>query len=890
MSLINRFTNLWRHRSLDVEFDDELTFHVEMRVEKNLKRGLSRADAELEARRHLGSTIRAKEGMREARIMMWVDTLFRDLAHGARMFRRQPGTTFLAVLTLSLGIGANTVIYSLLHAALLRPLPFPDPGRLVAVVDNFRADGTVNVSPTVPEILDVRAASRTLDPISFFDTRDAQINGGTEPARAVSARIEAEFFRTLGVQPVLGRLFTPADHEEGRDHVVILSDSFWRRNFGGDPAAVDRGIIVNGVPHTIVGILPPGVSFDYFTAEPVELYVPFPMIPLYTLRTGEFTNVRRVTAIARLKPDATRGQADAELQTISRRILADHGSLYKRGSDGRDLGFEMGVTPLRELVVGGGRPVILMLFTAVGLVLLIACVNTVQFLLARAVERQPEVLIRAALGAASGRLIRQFLTEAFLLAAAAAALGMLQAGALIGVLRSALAAPTPLKAHFDLNPSVVVFTLAVTGLVTLACGLLPAMHVVRGRFIGDSARLAGAGRARSRHAMIAVQVAVSMVLLVSAGLLAQGLQQLQSQPRGYDPADITVMRMRVAGRAPAAGPGTGATYQQHLARVAAIPGVAHAAFADSPIAGFPGMDFSIIGRADDAATLAQQRASWRIISGGYFGLMQIPLLAGRTFEDGDSITAPPVAIINEEMARRFWPDQNPIGQQIRSGVGPRVRVMTIVGIAGNVRPPQQLELVPQIYVSYLQQSEPNTTLMFRPATGMAVTVDSVKRAVWSVVPEQPLYDIQPLTQVLDRRMSDARVMTTLIGSFAALAFLMSTIGAYTIVSYLTARRSKEVALRRAIGATSRDVLRLLGLPTIRWTTVGAVAGLAGAVAAANVVSALAVDFDIPRGATRLEPSTIVITSLVYIVVVGIAVLVPAARALRVQPSAVLRAE
>lgn len=888
MSLISRLANLWRHRALDTEFDDELRFHYEMRVEKNLRRGMTWQEADLDARRHIGSTLRAKEGMREARVMMWIETLFRDLAYGARMFRRQPGTTALAVLTLSFGIGANTVIFSLLHAALLRPLPFPAADRLVAVVDNFRADGAVNVPPTVPELLDVRAATRTLDPISFFDMRDAQINGGTEPARAVSARIEAEFFRTLDVQPALGRLFVPGDHEPGRDRVVVLSDSFWRRNFGADPAAVDHGIVVNGVPHTVVGVLPPGVAFDFFSSEPIELYVPFPMNPTYTLRTAEFANVRRVTAIARLRPDATLDSAAAELLTVSERLRADHPPLYRRGSDGQDLGFSIGVTPLRDLVVGNTRPIVLMLFTAVGLVLLIACVNTAQFLLARAVERQPEVLIRTALGAGRIRLLRQFLTEALLLATIAAALGLLQARFLVDLVRVTIASPSPLAAQININPAVVGFTLAVAAMVTLACGLLPAMHVIRGRFIADTARLAGAARSRTRHVMITAQVALATVLLISAGLLVQGLQHLQNLPRGYNADEVTVVRMRVAGRVGQGG--TGAIYQEYLRQVAAIPGVAHTAMTDAPLPGFAGVEFAIIGRPEDAATLTMQRASWRIVSGSYFELLGIPILTGRSFEDGDSASGAPVTIINEDMARRFWPDQNPIGQQIRSGVGPRARVATIIGVVGNVRPPQQLETAPQLYMSYLQQSEPNITLLVRPSTGMTVSADSIKRAVWSVVPEQPLYDIQPFENVIARAMATPRLLTRLLGSFATLALVMSTLGIYTIVSYLTARRSKEVALRRAIGATPQDVLRLLGLPTLRWTVVGLIVGLITAVGATRVLSSMAGQFNMPQGAILLGPSLVLLTSVLYMIVAAVAVLVPAARALRIQPGTILRAD
>ena len=814
--------------------------------------------------------------------MRWIETLLRDVSYGARLFRRQPGATFLAVLTLSLGIGANAAIYSVLHAALLRPLPFPDPERLVSVVDHFRVDGVRTVPPTVPELLDVRAASRHLQAISFFDMRDVQIGGGTEPARAFAARAEAGFLGTLGVQPALGRLFTPDDHMPGRDRVVVLTDSLWRGNFGADPAVINQRIVVNGVGHDVIGVLPSGFSFDYLSAEPIELYVPFPMNATYTARTAEFANVRRVTAVARVKPGVTLEQAAAEVEAVSQRIRADHPQLYRRGSDGQDRGFYMSLLPLREIVAGRGRDVVLLLFGAVGLVLLIACVNTAQFLLARAVERQQEVAIRFALGAGAGRLLRQFVTEAALLAFIAAALGILQAIWLINLLAVLLSSRSPLVRDIGLDMAVIGFSLGVAVLVALGCGLFPAMHVARRSSAVGVERTTGAARSRTRHVLIAMQVAVSVVLLVCAGLLAQSIRDLRNAPRGYSTDDVTVMRMRIAGRAGAGG--IGATYQRYLSQVAAVPGVQGVAVADAPLHGFPGVEFTIIGGPEDAATLTHQRASWRIVSPGYFGVLGIPLLAGRSFAEHDTADRPHVAIVNEEMARRFWPGRNPIGAQIRSGSGPRSAVATIVGIAGNVRPVLQREMVPQIYVSYLQQAEPNITLLVRSTAGLAVPVESIKQAVWRVVPEQPLFDIRSMADVVERPMTEPRLIARLLGAFALLALLMSTLGVYTVVSYLTARRTKEVALRRAIGADSLDVMRLLGIPTLGWTLVGLTLGVGAAVAAARLLRTVVL-----RDA-RVDVPTIVAIAVLYVIVAGIAVAVPAARALRIQPAHVLRAE
>jgi putative ABC transport system permease protein len=653
---------------------------------------------------------------------------------------------------------------------------------------------------------------------------------------------------------------------------------------------IDRTVIVNAAPHQVVGVLPPGVNFDYFAPDPVDLYVPYPMIPEYTSRTGSFSSVRRVTAIARLRDTATLEQADAELRIIGQGLRSDHPQLYRRGSDGQDLGFTMGAAPLRRVVLGrGARTAVLVLFAAVGLVLLVACANTAQFLMARAIERRPEVVIRAALGAGAGRLLCQFLTEAFLFAAVAASLGVLQAAALVGVLRTMIASPSPLLNQLALNVPVILFTVMVTLLVTVVSGLFPALHLVRHRMIaGDASRLTGTTRSRTRHAMIAAQVAASVVLLVAALLVATGLRQLQDTPTGYNPEDVIVMRLRAAGRPDPRG--TGGRYQQYLQALSPVPGLSYTAIADGPLQGFPGAEFSIVGRPDDAATLSLQRAGWSIVSPDYFALLGIPLRAGRTFIDSDSVDAPQVIVINEVMARRFWPDQNPIGQQVKSASGPRLRTATIIGVVGDVRPTQRLEVPPQIYTSYLQQSEPNATLLVKTAAGQGAPIDAIKQAIRTVVPEQAIFDIRPLTDVITQSTDVPRLMTRLLGSFAVLAVALALLGVYTVVSYLTARRTREVALRRAIGATPNDVLRLLGVPTLAWTAGGIGIGVLAAAWLMRLVPSVANSLGLPQESLRLDPPTIASAMILYAIIVCVAVLAPAARALRVQPGILLRSE
>jgi putative ABC transport system permease protein len=881
MSIFRRFLNLWRQDSLHNEFDDELRFHLQMRTDANLRAGMSREDAEREARQHMGSLVSAGEAMREARLMSWLDTLSRDLRHGARLLLRQPILASLAVLTLALGIGANATIFSLLNAALLKPLPFPESDRLVAIVDGFRADNAIGIPPTVPELLDVRQQSRSLEGLSFYDTRDFQINGGSEPERVFAARVEASFLSLLGVRPAYGRLFQADENLPGNDRVVILSDSLWRRNFGGDPNVIGRQIILNGVAAAVIGVLPPEFSFDYQSAERIEMYVPFLMNTTYTSRDAPFVNVRRVSAIARLKPGYRVESAAAELQTISQNLANQYPSIYRRGSDSQDTGFFMTATPLHQALTGSNRDALALLLAAVGLVLLIACVNTAQFLISRSLDRQAEVAVRNAIGAGRGRLIAQFLTEAMMLGAVGGALGLLLVFWLNKALLAILPARVPLAliGQLRIDTTVLGFTIALTLVTTLLSGLVPALRFGR----HDPVQfMAGRGfvpvRARGRQILIAVEVGLSALLLVVAGLLLASLHKLQNAPSGYSAERITVMQLRMASdRSLAARP-------RFLEQISAIPGVDSVALADWPIPFGSNTDFAIEGEANDAATLSRQLASYRMVSPEYFSTLRIPLREGRAFTNEDIIGRTAVAIINDEMARRFWPGQSPLGRRVRAGPGPRNAVLTIVGVAGDVRPVLQTSPTPQIYVPNFQQTEPNQTLLVRSATTAAVSPETVKKAIQSVVPEQPVFNIRPLTEIVAQSFADQTAIAFILGSFAFLALFMSVTGVFTVVTYLTSRRAKEIAIRRAVGARSRNVLALLAGQTLLWTVLGLVLGLAGAVAASTALRATL------RGLVRMDPLTLGFVAGLYLLIVAAAICWPAAKALRADPGSILRVD
>jgi putative ABC transport system permease protein len=442
MSWIRRLRNRWREGVLARDFEAELRFHLECRTEDNIRRGMTPEDAAQEARRHMGNLTLAREEMRAARVATWFDGVGGDLRHGIRVFARHPLLTCLAVLTLSLGIGANAAIFSVFEAVLLRPLPYPAADRLVVLLDGEASDRAVT-TPTIPELLDVRAGTHGFDAVTFFDTRDFQIAGGDEPQRAIGARIEASFFPMLGVRPALGRLFDEMDARSGNAAIVVLGSGLWRRNFGADPGVVGRTLTINGERYQIIGVLPDSFSFTFLSSSSVDLFLPYPASSDYMSRSGQFANVRRVIGVARLAPGASLEAVRAELATTAAAIAAAHPELYRvrRGSGNSQ--FAMSALPLRELLTRTTRPVLLILVGAVALLLLVACLNTAQFLLAQALEREPELALRAALGAGRGRLIRQFVTEALLLASAGGVLALGHAFWLTGVLAALMPPATP---------------------------------------------------------------------------------------------------------------------------------------------------------------------------------------------------------------------------------------------------------------------------------------------------------------------------------------------------------------------------------------------------------------------------------------------------------------
>jgi putative ABC transport system permease protein len=881
VSWITRLRNRWRERDLAREFDDELRFHLDARVEANRRRGLTPADAEAEAKRHLGNTTRAKEEMRDARVVTWLDGLGGDLRYGIRMLYRQPLLTGLVVLTLSLGIGANAAIFSVFEAVLLRPLPFSQPDRLVLLFDGDRSERGVT-SPTIPELLDVRAASRTLAGVAYFDTRDFQLAGGDEPQRVIGARVDPSLLSMLGVRPERGRLFDYADRtmvsSPSDATIVVLSNGLWRRNFGADPNIVGRTLSLNGASHEVVGVLPETFGFEYLGAVAVDLYLPYPASPAYTSRAGEFANVRRVVGIARLAPGMTVDAANAELGGIANAMSAAHPDLYRSPGASSASGFFMSAMPLRESLTAQSRPILLMLLGAVGLLLVIASVNTAHFLLAQAVDREPEVAVRAALGAGRGRLLRQFVVEALLLTVASGLVGVAQAAWLSRTLSGLVPRGTVIVGNVGLDGSVLLFLMATTIVTAVCCTIVPALRFSRGdlaqRF---GTRGASQGRGRLRDTFVAAEVAMSVVMLASAGLLLQSLHELQRAQGGFSTDRVSVLRVRGFTQQ------LGDVFARYAERISDVSGVEAVGAASAVFPGRPTVNFSIIGAAAPASGETRQQSTYQIVSGGYFSVMGIPLIAGRVFTNDDTTGKPPVTIVNEELAERYFPD-GAIGRQVRSGEGPRAATMTIVGIVGNVRAPFQAGDVPQLYVPHQQQGEPNMAFIVRTAPHMPLPLAQIKQAIWSVDSRQAVFGVIGLSEQVAFATAFQRALAILIGGFAILAVAISLSGIYAVITYLVSRRFREIAVRRAIGATAADVVRSLANPTLRWTAVGLVVGAIGAFSATRLLRAAV------TGLLPLQPSLVSVVTASYFVVVVLVIAVASRGALRIDPAAALRGE
>ena len=867
--LFFRLRTLMRRPAAEHELDDELRFHLERQTDKYVRSGMSEAEALRRARLEFGGLDQVKNECREARGVSLVESLVQDLHYSSRTLLHSPAFTACAVLTLALGIGANTAIFSVVNAVLLNPLPYPNPQELLAGRQN----------DSLPNLKDIQRQTSSFASSGGINIEPMDFTGKGEPVRVHGANVDAGLLATLGVQPMLGRWISADEDVKDGPRNVVLSYSFWRDFLGADPHVLGTAIRLSDKTYTVIGVMPRNFTL------PRELADVFVSLAAGYPEAASERGVHFMHTYWRLKPGLRLAQAQAEIAQMDHR-LAEAFPDTERERD-------TVLMPLHERLVGDVRSALLVLFGAVGLVLLIACANFAMLLMARAVARQRELMIRASLGAQNGRLIRQRLTESTLLALVGGAVGLVAAKAGTTLLLALKPAELRRLDAITMDARVFIFVFAVSLLTGLLFGLLPAWSASRGDIaeaLRENARTTATGVSRSplRSFLVTAELALALILLAGAGLLIKGFLHLRSVDPGFNPSNVITMYLQLPGTRYPQIPLQTNFRRELLARINSFPGVQAAMITDLPLAGnyvghrvlIEGQPIPALGAEPEVQTLS--------VMGNYFGVMQIPVRAGRDFSAMDREQQPRVAIVNETFVRQLLPSQSPIGIRIDWAGNEPHEWMTIVGVAGDVKHSGLNQPVdPAVYAPYSQNDEAWRkwmTLVIRTRVPEAVLVEDVKKQVWSLDSQIPLSGIQSMDDLLAVSVAQQRFNMLLLGIFAALAVALAGVGIYGMVAYRVNQRTHEIGVYIALGAQHRDILRLVMMDGVKLGLLGIGLGLAGAIALTRVMVSLLFDVN------PADPGTLIGVALLLAAVAVLSCYIPARRALSIHPMTALRRE
>jgi putative ABC transport system permease protein len=815
-----------------------------------------------------------------------MDTFFQDLRFGARTLARNPGFAAVAILTLALGVGANAAIFSVVNAVLLRPLPWSAPDRAVMIWSRWTAFEKTWVSDG--EVNGYRAESRTLAEVGAWDDGQVNLTGDGDPERVSAGSVTANLFSVLGVAPIRGRVFTPQEDVPNGPRVAIIGYGLWQRRYAGDPAMVGRTIQINGAPYEVVGIMPP----DFVL--PTDFQNPAPSV-LWTPNGWDSASTDHgshgLYAAARLKPGATVGQARDDLHALARKWTAE--GLYPA-----QMQFDTLVLSLREEVVGGVRRAIWLLFGAVGFLLLIACANVANLLLARAEARQREMAVRTALGAGAARVVRQLLTESLVLAGISAAAGLLLAWAGVRVLAWWNPSSIPRVAGASVDWRVLAFTVGVALVTTVIFSIAPAFRLLKADLTesmkeGGGNATTGSGRARFRSALVVSEMALAVVLLIGAGLMLRTLWSLQRIDLGFNPSGVLTMRVSLPSTAYSRPEQVVDFYSRLLERVSALPGVVAAGAARSLPLGSTIGDFGLRVDGYVPPPGTQAKGDWQIVTAGYMAAIGEQVLHGRGIERTDLPETQLVGLINEEMARRYWQGRDPVGGRFTIGMRPDRPWVTVVGVVKDVHHNGVTGVVKEkFYIPHTQWARSlgnanlirGMTLVVRAEGAPAALTSQVKEAIRQQDPNLPVADVRTMEDVVGGALSTPRFTSVLLSIFAALALTLSAVGIYGVLSYVVSRRTREIGIRVAIGAGRRQVLQMVLGSGLWLALVGIAAGLVLAFGVTRLLAGLL------HGVTAADPATFVVVAALLSAVAALASLVPAWRAARVDPVIALKSE
>jgi len=813
-------------------------------------------------------------------------TLLSDLKHGLRVLLKNPGFITATIIVLALGIGANTAIFSVVNAVLLRPLPFRDPARLVQlwhVPPPKSFPGMTTFALSAANFIDWQKQNDVFDKMAIYTGSSLNLTGREQPEALQGAAVSADFFSTLQVQPMLGRTFTPDEDQQGKNHVVILTYGLWKSRFAANPHIAGQSVNLDGQPYLVAGVMGPKFRFPDWA----QYWTPMGWTDKERAVRGE----HHYLAIARLKPSIAIPQAQAEMNAISARLAEQYPE--------DDRGWGAVVIPLREQLVSDVRPALLVLLGAVAFVLLIAGANVANLVLAKTFGRRKEIAIRVALGATGSRVVQQILAETLLLSLAGGALGLLLAKLGIGLTLKFLSDNLPKSTEVSLDTSVLAFTIFISIGTGVIAGLLPAIRMTKTN-VNDALKQglgktdSDSGGQRTRSILVVSEVALSLILLVGAGLMIRSLWLLSTLDAGFDPHGVLTMTVVVPRNKYSRPIDEIAFFDQVLAKVRALPGVASAALIDDlPLNGEGSHQPVAIEGAPVQAMSDQPEVDTRYITPGYLSTMHIPLRRGRDLSAADAPDRPGVALISESMAKRFWPNQNPIGRHLTMTFSPD-KVHEIVGIVGDVKllGMDAAASSATIYLPTSQLSTPSLgewhsspmQLAIRAQSQPTSLVSAVTSAIYSIDSDQPVTDVMTMDDLVDTSLSQRRFSMLLLAAFAVLALLLAAVGIYSVLAFAVRRRVREIGIRVALGAKVKDILRLIVTEGMKPALIGLLLGVAGALALGRVLASFI------YGIAAYDPLTFAAVATLLAAVALLASIIPAYRAARIEPTRALREE